>query len=297
MKPEFISYPIHISSYPALLLIGFFFGYLLARKRALHAGLAGRHIDNVVLLLVVAGPFGARLFSRLFEMHLGFWEALKVLNGGGLVFYGGFIVSILTVILYALIVRLPLLTLCDVAAPSAALGLAFGRIGCFMAGCCWGDVCVDSARIARISDPAAAYQVWTVPILSGPNLPFAVTFPKESDIYEQHQNLGLIKSDSPRSLPVHPAQLYESAMAFLLCWLLARKKSARLGQVSLGLLLGYAVIRFSVEFLRADNSPVYWGMTLSQVISILMAIMCAVLIVARKTGRGDATVPVLAASG
>jgi phosphatidylglycerol:prolipoprotein diacylglycerol transferase len=296
MKPEFISYPVHISSYPVLLLTGFFFGYLLARKRASRAAIPGRHIDNIVLLLVIAGPFGARLFSRLFEMHLGIWEALKVLNGGGLVFYGGFIVSILTVMVYALIARLPLVKLCDVAAPSAALGLAFGRIGCFMAGCCWGDVCVDSARIAQITNPAAAYQVWTVPILSGPGIPFAVTFPRDSDVYQQHAKLGLIGSDASRSLPVHPAQLYESAMAFILCGLLARKKSMRPGQISLGLLLGYAVIRFSVEFLRADNSPVYWGMTLSQVISILMAAVCSLLILARKSGQGRATLPVLAAS-
>jgi prolipoprotein diacylglyceryltransferase len=135
-----------------------------------------------------------------------------------------------------------------------------------------------------------------VPILSGPGVPFAVTFPRDSDVYQQHAKLGLIGSDASRSLPVHPAQLYESAMAFILCGLLARKKSMRPGQISLGLLLGYAVIRFSVEFLRADNSPVYWGMTLSQVISVLMAAVCSLLILARKSGQGRATLPVLAAS-
>jgi len=292
MKPEFIPYPVHIDSYPVFLLLGFFFGYLLARRRAASQGLATRHIDNIALILLVAGPFGARLFSRLFELHLGFWEALKVLNGGGLVFYGGFLVSVFVVLVYATVARISLLTILDTGAPPAALGLAFGRIGCFMAGCCWGDLCVDASQIGRISDQSVIYQVWTLPAISSGRFPLAVTFPKGSDIYLQHQKLGLLTNTAERSLPVHPVQLYESALAFILCWVLARMKSASPGEVFIGLLFGYAFIRFTVEFLRADNSPSYWGMTLSQLLSLLIAALCAFTILARKMRFLLAPVPV-----
>jgi phosphatidylglycerol:prolipoprotein diacylglycerol transferase len=123
----------------------------------------------------------------------------------------------------------------------------------------------------------------------------AVTFPRKSEVWEQHLKLNLISSDSMRSLPVHPVQLYESALAFLLAFMLWRTLSRphRDGQVCCGMLLGYALIRYSVEFLRADNKPVYWGMTLSQVISLLMAAVAIALLLSRRAGRE----PKIAASG
>src|SRR5436190_4518918 len=116
MKPEFISYPVHISSYSVFLLLGFFFGYLLARQRAVSHDLRTRHIDNLAFLSLVAGSLGAWIFSRIFGMHLDLWDALNAPNRGGIAFYGGFITSILAVVIYASAARISLLTLCDVAA-------------------------------------------------------------------------------------------------------------------------------------------------------------------------------------
>src|SRR5688572_20687628 len=99
MKPALLLYP-HISSYPVLLLLGFFFGWLLARARADRYGIFRREIDNISLLLPLAGLFGARLFARLFYAKLPPLEALKVWEGDGLVFYGGFLFGALAVILY-----------------------------------------------------------------------------------------------------------------------------------------------------------------------------------------------------
>ena len=65
MKPALLLYP-HISSYPVLLLLGFFFGWLLARGRAQWFGIEKRHLDNIALVLPIAGLFGARFFARLF---------------------------------------------------------------------------------------------------------------------------------------------------------------------------------------------------------------------------------------
>src|SRR5437588_1600575 len=140
-----------IGSYSAFLLLGLLGGYLLARWRAVRCGIKGSHIDNLALLIAFLSLFGARLFSWLFYFPPGvsLWAALRD-SSGGMVFYGGLIFGLLAAIIYARIARLALGNLLDVFAPALALGLAFGRVGCFMAGCCWGDACVAPAELSKL---------------------------------------------------------------------------------------------------------------------------------------------------
>ena len=270
MKPALLLYP-HISSYPVLLLLGFFFGWLLARSRANHFGIEKRHLDNIALLLPIAGLFGARFFARLFYAKLGFWESLKVWEGDGLVFYGGFLFGAASVIAHGLATRTRLLALLDCLAPSLALGLAFGRIGCFMAGCCWGDVCLDPSQMAAVGDAEVRQRIQTIPAISTPAMPLAVQFPAKSAAYRQHLKFGLVMEGERASAPVHPVQLYEAGLAFGLCGLLHFARRRRAGDLAIGLLLGYALIRFGTEFLRADNKMAYWGLTFSQTVSLYIA--------------------------
>src|SRR5437868_9117533 len=113
-----------IGSYSAFLLLGLLGGYLISRWRAVRAGVKGSHIDNLALLIPIVSLFGARLFSWLFYFPSGtsFWAALKD-SGGGMVFYGGLLFGILTVLAYARITQLALGSLFDVFAPGLALGL------------------------------------------------------------------------------------------------------------------------------------------------------------------------------
>jgi phosphatidylglycerol:prolipoprotein diacylglycerol transferase len=277
MKPALLLYP-HISSYPVLLLLGFFFGWALARRRARLFKIDPKHLDNVILILPLASLFGARFFARLFYAKVGFLEALKFWEGDGLVFYGGFLFGAASVVAYALARRIKLLSLCDCVAPSVALGLAFGRIGCFLAGCCWGDLCVDSARLHNISDTKVIAQIYTLPALSRGSWPFAVRFPAGSDTFKQHVKYGLISKSDEVSLPVHPVQLYEAAAAALLAaFLHFRVRWNNPGDTALALLLGYAAIRFGTEYLRADNKVFGWSLTFSQVASIEIAIAATLL--------------------
>ena len=269
----------HIASYPALLVLALISGWWLARLQAKSSGIEPRHIDNLALLVAVTSLIGARLFSWLFYFPPGFpfWQAMTM-TGGGLVFYGGLIFGILCVVVYSLGTRLQLRDLLDVVSAPLALGLAIGRVGCFMAGCCWGDVCVSPEQV-RLLDPQVQSQIQTLPALSV-HFPLAVTFPIETGAYEQHQQLGLIGKHADRSLPVHPVQLYEAALALLLALVLYRKFKSRErpGEIAARLVFGYALIRFATEFFRADNQPAYWGMTLSQVISIALAVLCFLLL-------------------
>jgi phosphatidylglycerol:prolipoprotein diacylglycerol transferase len=274
MKPALFTYP-YISSYPVLMLLGFVGGWILARKRAGFYRLDPRHFDNISLLVPMAALFGARLFARLFYAKLPLLEALKFWEGDGLVFYGGFVFGAGTVLSYGLVRRVNLAKLCDCLAPSIALGLAFGRVGCFLGGCCWGDLCVADAVLTRL-EPETARQVQTFRAISGPGWPLAVRFPRKSEAFEQHEKLGLISSDADRSLPVHPVQLYEAALAAALAiWLHRRfQGEERAGNAALALLVGYAVIRFGTEYLRADNRSSALGLTISQLISVEILLFC-----------------------
>jgi phosphatidylglycerol---prolipoprotein diacylglyceryl transferase len=268
MKPALLLYP-HISSYSVFLLLSFFFGWLLARSRSSRYAIPRRDIDNIVLMLPFMGLFGARLFARLFYAKLPLLEALKVWEGDGLVFYGGFILCVAAILIYGAFRHMNLVNLTDCLAPSVALGLAFGRIGCFMAGCCWGDVCVDRAQLAAVNDPAVVQRIQTIPPISQSSWPIAVQFPQRSDIYKQHARYHLLSATATKSLPVHPVQLYEAFLAAGLCAYLAMRSARRApGDIALMLLVGYAVIRFGTEFLRADNKLYALGMTFSQVVSV-----------------------------
>jgi phosphatidylglycerol:prolipoprotein diacylglycerol transferase len=290
MKPALFLYP-HVSAYPVLLLLGFFFGWLLIRARADRYGIPKRDLDNIALILPIAGLFGARLFARLFYAKLPLLEALKVWEGDGLVFYGGFLFGALSVLLYGWVRRVRLVKLIDCVAPSVALGLAFGRVGCFLAGCCWGDVCANEAQLAGMRDPVALARIHTFPAISENGNPLAVQFPQKSDVYKQHARLGIIAASETKSMPVHPVQIYEAALAAILCaYLAGRRVVNRPGDVALMLLVGYALIRFGTEFLRADNKVYALGMTFSQVVSVYILIGSALAVLIREVVMRQRTV-------
>jgi phosphatidylglycerol---prolipoprotein diacylglyceryl transferase len=274
MHKTLVSDP-HISSYSFFLFLGLFGGYLITRWRAVKNGLEGSHIDNLTLLIAVSSLFGARFFSWWFEFPEGIslWQAFTT-TSGGMVFYGGMIFGVLAAVVYSACTCLSLGMLMDICAPGLALGLAIGRIGCFMAGCCWGDVCISDQQATAIHDPAVVRQIRTIPFLSHSGMPIAVRFPENAGALEQHRELGLVPKDATQSLPVHPTQLYETVCALLLCAYLhfAFRRHKWDGEVIVKFVFGYGIIRFLLEFFRADNPAAFAGLTLSQIISIVMVV-------------------------
>jgi len=106
-------------------------------------------------------------------------------------------------------------------------------------------------------------------------------------VFQQHTKLGLLEPTSTRSLPIHAVQLYEGVIAFALAIWLHRRKALFNGEVAIRLLAGYSVARFVLEFFRGDNQPVYWGMTISQVTSLLLLATAIAAVLWRV--RGGAT--------
>jgi len=284
MYPELVSF-LPLRSYGAMLLTGFVVGFAIARWRARRQGVDVSHIENLMLIVVALGVIGARVFYVAFyQKPEGLWDVFKVWNGG-LVFFGGLVFAAAGAVTYIVVRRLSLGEIADIIASGLAIGLAFGRIGCFLNGCCWGDVCAPPSTLAGLNDPTEIYQMQSIPEISGGRFPLAVRFPRHSFAHTQHVFYGL-SDEYDKSLPVHPVQLYGTVLCLALCGLLnvGYRYRRREGDVFLGFGVGYAAIRFWLEILRADNVLHYLGMTLSQMIAVVLAVTCVVIFVCRRIG-------------
>jgi len=226
--------PLDIHTYGVLVAIGFIVGLAVAGRRARSEGIPAEQISDLGIWLIIAGMLGGKLFHIIFfwDDFVAGWHADGVRSlRGGFVFYGGFILATVAAVVYAHRKRLPLAKLLDIFSPSVALGHAFGRMGCFFNGCCYGKPCA---------------------------LPWAVTFPPPhmmagipvhpTEIYEALGNLAIFAGLS----------------------LFYRHKRFD-GQVFWLYALSYGVLRLVVEFFRGDYYAFYFGgLTIGQIVAITM---------------------------
>lgn len=238
MYPVLIRFgPLTVHTYGFLVALGFLIGLGFAVRQAKKEGIPSDKIIDLGFYVLLAAIIGSRLFFVF--INFGFYlknplEIFKIWEGG-LVFYGGVLLAIPTVIWYVKKNSLSIWNTADIFAPSVAIGHSFGRLGCFAAGCCYGK-------------PAEL-------------LPWGVIFTDPECL-------------APTNLPLHPTQLYESAgefINFLLLLTFRRYKSFN-GQLFMTYLILYSVLRFSVEFFRGDVNRGFIAahLSVSQGISILM---------------------------
>ena len=141
MYPELLKLgPITVYTYGVLLAAAYLLGLKLAMTRAKSRGLDPNRALDLGIAIIVAALVGAKLLLILvdfdkFRQNPG--EILSIVRAGG-VFYGGLIAAVAVAFWYMWRHRMPLWTTCDVFAPGIALGHAVGRLGCLMAGCCYG---------------------------------------------------------------------------------------------------------------------------------------------------------------
>ena len=221
--------------YGVLTAVGFVLGFGTASRRAPRAGLKGDDVFNLAPWIIVGAILGARLLYVV-----SYWDKefagrpwTNVFNmRSGLVYYGGLIGACLAGIIFCYRQKIPLWRMGDVLAPSIPLGHAFGRIGCFMTGCCYGK-------------PT--------------DLPWAVCFPQDhwtkgvpvhpTQLYESGLNF-----------------LFYAGLA----WLFRRRRFE--GHVFATYLIGYAILRSITETFRGDYTESYLGglATPGQAVSIVI---------------------------
>lgn len=266
-----------------MITIAFSAACLVLGSRARRIGVDPDRLVPLYLLSPVLGLLGARLLHftmaepELFFQHpLAFFD----MNQGGFAFYGGVIVGALGGMLWAWLSKLPVLKLLDLCAPPIMLGLAFGRIGCFFAGCCHGR-------------PVDLAETGTLLSLQGGRIVSVDGFPWVALVYLKHIGVGDI-----HDVPVFPTQPWEAIGAFGLFFLLSwMHRNARRfdGQIIGSMLVLYAGLRFTVETFRGDTvrGIDYLGLfSTSQMVSFVGFVLGLGVLVARARRGVAAEVPV-----
>jgi phosphatidylglycerol:prolipoprotein diacylglycerol transferase len=222
-----------------MIALAFLAGVWTAGRRGLRHGLDPQRVSDLAMCLLIGGIVGSRVLHVISYWREDFAGRplweIVAIWKGGLVFYGGLIGAAIAGLAFVKLKHLPFFKTADALAPSIALGSMFGRIGCLMTGCCYGAKC---------------------------DLPWAICFP------EEHETHGM---------PVHPTQLYDSFANLLLylglAWLYRRKKFD--GQVFAVFLIGYAVLRSTVEMFRGDYQAgeIHAGLTPAQLVSVAIVVI------------------------
>lgn len=257
MFPKLISIGgFFIPTYGTLVALGFLVALWITLRLARRAGLPSEAVTNLAIYCALGGLLGAKVAMILFDFR-EYWDnprsifSLGTLQAAG-VYQGGFLLAIIVAIIYMRRTRLPALETCDVFAPGLAAGHAIGRIGCFAAGCCWGTEC---------------------------HMPWAVTFRNP----EAYNLVGV-----PLGVPLHPTQLYESlaeALIFVFLYLRIKRPHAAGEIIGLYLVL-YSVARFVVEFYRFHEQGLYFGLSLTQWISLATLLAgISILVTRRRTPK------------
>lgn len=285
-------FDIPLYSFGLMLVIGCWLAIALAKAMCKRTGIDPEHFVNIGIIALLGGVVGARASHVLENFHQYFGPGgeglLSAINirSGGLTYYGGVLLATPLCMAYAIRHSIPIRRGMDIIAPALMVGLALGRVGCFLNGCCWGATC-----------PADA--------------PYAVTFPYDSPAYESHVEERLIPANPPellvenpmdparshwatgedlkknprlaavaaplRSAPVHPSQLYSTIAALLVCGVCVAYYTLgpAPGRVFAVMMVLEGFARFTIETLRVEPAVTHVGgyaWSISMVIGALLVI-------------------------
>lgn len=230
---------IKIYSYGLMIAVGILAAGLYFLKVAKKRGYDEDHLFNAIIISVISGVLGGKLLYIIVEIKTIIENPSILLDfGNGFVIYGAIILGAVGLMLYCKKKRWNLLEIFDCALPGVALAQGFGRIGCFLAGCCYG----------RETD------MW-----------FGVEFPVDS----------LAPSGVHLHPTQLYSSAFDFALAvFLILYARSNKVNGRV--VGMYLII-YSVGRFLVEFLRNDPRGAVGVLTTSQFIAIGTLILGIVL--------------------
>ncbi len=258
MHPILLEFgPIKLFTYGFCLALAFLSAIFIGSREAKRLGLPVDKFYDLCFYAVVAALVGSRLLYVILDLRPFLEHPLKIfaLWEGGLDFQGGLFLALAVAIYYIRRYQLPWRTTLDAIGLGMPVGQFFGRIGCFMAGCCYG---------------------------APSHLPWAVTFTNPQTL-------------CPLKEPLHPAQLYEAFLSLGVFGVLSVLKTRKRfdGQVILTYFCLAGSVRFVVEFFRSPTDYrgpiIIWSMPLTQVIALGLAVVSGTLLVyfGRRAARPE----------
>lgn len=236
--------PLAINTYGVIYVVAFLISYHYSLVQVKKIGISEKLISNSFLYVIIIGILGARLLYVASNLHLYTQDLKEIfcLWKGGLTFYGGFLPAVIFLIFYFKMKKISTLKLFDLITPPFLLGVAIARIGCFMAGCCYG----------KETD-----LIWGV-------------------IFNHPDSLA------PLGTKLHPTQLYESLANFLFFCILRKMKSNFNGKIFFSGLGLMSTFRFLNEFLRGDIRPLLAGISFTQYISLFLIAISVFFLLKKK---------------
>ena len=218
-----------VHGYGLMIGIGFMLAVLLGARKATKTGLSADHVTNIAICTLVFGFLGGKLLFIIVEAKDFFSNPLAVLGSQGFVVYGGIISGVASICIYCLIKKISVKQYLDVIGNYVPLTQAFGRLGCFLAGCCYG----------RTTD------AW-----------YGVVFPE-----------GCLAPAGVKLIPTQLIMAAGDFVIFVLLSLVNNKKKHS-GLVASCYLMFYSIGRFIIEFLRNDYRGSVGFLSTSQFIAI-----------------------------
>ena len=247
MHPYFSLFGLKLPAYGFMLTVGILSAFLLYHFLRKHSSISEDDHYSAMIVILLSGLAGSKLLFWIVELDTIIKDPsfLKESLTSGFVYYGAFIGALIGVFVFTKIKKQSFFDYMDLYCPGIALGQGFGRIGCFLAGCCYGAP-TDSAC--------------------------SVVFPAG------------IGSAAPAGIPLIPTQLYESAFCFILAAFLSYVyiKEKRLGTTLGFYCVLYSIWRFVIEFFRYDERGTVGTLSTSQFISIFTALLGILLLVFLK---------------
>lgn len=240
-----------ITSFGVMMFFSFIAGAWVLAKQFERRNIAPGIAWDMLAWLALGGILGAKLYYL--ALHMGDVMANplgELTNRGGLVWYGGFIGGVLAFFWQARRHKIPLGAGFDATAPAIALAYAVGRMGCFLVG--------DDYGLPTNSWVGIAFPDGSPPSTAGYLRSVGATLPANVP--------------DTAVLRVHPTQLYEIAAALVIFWILLRlAETPRRPWAMFGAYMGlYGIERFLVEFVRAKGDRYFFGLSTSQVASLVV---------------------------
>lgn len=249
MHPELFGF---VKSFGLALALSFALGMLLSVRRGRVRGVTPETVLDLIFAVLISSVIGVRaLYVATHAAEFRPWYHALFIWDGGLTLYGGILASTATVWWLCRRRGVPFLTIADVFSPGVLLGIGITRIGCFLAGCCFGK-------------PTTC--------------PLGVHFPPGSPASAMFAGLA-----------VHPTQLYASAAGFLACGLLLLAERRPSGRgATFGRFLGlYGLARFGEDLLRYyEPEQMVLGLSNNQWVSL--GLVAGGVVVLARVARGAA---------
>jgi phosphatidylglycerol:prolipoprotein diacylglycerol transferase len=243
MKPVLHLGELQLPAFGVMLALGLAAVHILLSIQARRYAYSFSRLHSITLVAFVGGSIGSRLFNMLLVDRDFLLPAIGQLSEG--TFFYGFLIGLLLAcsIYYHYFSSADPWDELDLAVPAWLALYVAGRIGCFLAGCCYG---------------------------TPTDLPWGVTY---------HAEL----SQAPHGVTLHPTQLYEAlAVLLLLCYTVTRRAKPFAGALFLRTIALYGVTRFFLEFLRDDDRGTLCGGAVSTSQGISLVFVTAALLLLRR---------------